>query len=484
MPKEEKKVNKGKIQLVPNVLYPGQSRFAYKTNNGSIFVISFKLKNVTPNTITYIVRLFLRISEKEIKFIKEFSFNSSYVKNDKIVKLIRQISNKKFRKCPNNYEEFNNEVSKEILGLESIKSTVNPPSIELIGVPAGSTAPQSGLTIQQNGIYYTTFNVPGTNTYEAYVSNNSFTIPTNVTIPQTIEDNNNFSYTVTSIGFNNTNGFQIGAFQSCQSLISIKLPYTITSISSGIIGSFGVSGVFAFCQNLTSVIFENGLNNEPPQITSIGDFAFYFCTGLPSITIPNFVTSIGDFAFYFCTGLPSITIPNSVKNLGQYAIAGCTSLTSVDLPSNNPEFTTINNQVFVNCTSLTTVTIPTSVTSILYATFAGCTALQTIIIPDSVTYIASNIFQGCTGLTNAILPNNPSFTTINQYTFEYCNNLNTITIYNCVNNISSNAFQGCTALQNSLNYGTLNTDSTSEDYVYNYFYPPGTNGFYVNIIPL
>ena len=55
------------------------------------------------------------------------------------------------------------------------------------------------------------------------------------------------------------------------------------------------------------------------SITSIGDYAFYECTGLTSITIPNSVTSIGSYAFCDCTGLTSVTIPNSVTSIGDCA---------------------------------------------------------------------------------------------------------------------------------------------------------------------
>ena len=62
---------------------------------------------------------------------------------------------------------------------------------------------------------------------------------------------------------------------------------------------------------------------------SIGDKAFYGCTGLASITIPNSVTSIGGRAFSGCTGLASITIPNSVTSIEGYAFEGCKGLKTV-----------------------------------------------------------------------------------------------------------------------------------------------------------
>ena len=58
-------------------------------------------------------------------------------------------------------------------------------------------------------------------------------------------------------------------------------------------------------------------------VTSIGKYAFFWCSGLTSITIPNSVTSIGEHAFANCSGLTSITIPNSVTSIGNGAFSGC-----------------------------------------------------------------------------------------------------------------------------------------------------------------
>ena len=64
-------------------------------------------------------------------------------------------------------------------------------------------------------------------------------------------------------------------------------------------------------------------------VTSIGDRAFYECSGLTSVTIPNSVTSIGEDAFRDCKGLTSVTIPNSVTSIGSEAFAKCSNLENV-----------------------------------------------------------------------------------------------------------------------------------------------------------
>ena len=110
-------------------------------------------------------------------------------------------------------------------------------------------------------------------------------------------------------------------------------------------------------------------------VTSIGEYAFFYCTSLESIIIPNSVTSIGNLAFFGCTSLTSITIPDSVTSIGDNAFSGCESLTSITIPSS---VTSIGNWAFSGCTSLESITIPNGVTSIGDSAFWGCSNLTTI----------------------------------------------------------------------------------------------------------
>ncbi len=79
------------------------------------------------------------------------------------------------------------------------------------------------------------------------------------------------------------------------------------------------------------------------SVTSIGDYAFQYCSDLTSVTIPNSVTSIGSYAFLDCSGLTSVTIPNSVTSIGTRVFKGCDCLTSVKVESGNTKYDSRNN---------------------------------------------------------------------------------------------------------------------------------------------
>ena len=236
------------------------------------------------------------------------------------------------------------------------------------------------------------------------------------------------------------------------------------------------------------------------DVTTIGNYAFYDCTNITSLTIPDSVTTIGEWAFSGCTSLASVTIGSGVTTIGIYAFSGCTALTSVTIPDS---VTTIGIEAFSRCTGLTNVEIGNGVTSIDFHAFSDCTALTSITIPSGVTSIDSGIFsycsslvdidvdsanenytsidgvvfskdgttliaypagrngayeipnivttidafafEGCTGLTSVTIPD--SVTTIGNYAFSSCAGLTSVTIPDSVTTIGYCVFNICTALR-------------------------------------
>uniref|UniRef100_UPI004026CBF7 leucine-rich repeat domain-containing protein n=1 Tax=Prevotella sp. TaxID=59823 RepID=UPI004026CBF7 len=173
----------------------------------------------------------------------------------------------------------------------------------------------------------------------------------------------------------------------------------------------------------------------------LGDYAFYGCSGLTSLTIPSSVTSIGGEAFRDCSGLTSLTIPSSVTSIGDYAFFGCSSLTSLTIPSS---VTSIGNNAFYGCSSLTSLTIPSSVTSIGYAAFSDCSSLTSLTIPSSVTSIGEAAFYGCSSLTSLTIPS--GVTSIGEAAFSGCSGLTSLTIPSSVTSIGNYALKGCSGL--------------------------------------
>ena len=237
---------------------------------------------------------------------------------------------------------------------------------------------------------------------------------TSITIPNSVTSIESGAfldcYGLTSITIpNSVTSIGGSAFNGCSSLTSVTIPNSVTSI-----GGFAFSG----CSGLTNITIPN-------SVTSIGEGVFTGCTGLESIVvdpgntkydsrnncnaiietesntliarckntvIPNSVTSIGNYAFYKCSGLTSIEIPNSVTSIGYSAFEYCTGLTSITIPNS---VTSIGYQAFYSCKGLTSVTIGNSVTSIGAVAFANCENLADVYcLAIDVPATNSNAFNG------------------------------------------------------------------------------------------
>ncbi len=272
---------------------------------------------------------------------------------------------------------------------------------------------------------------------------------TAITIPESVTSIGVFAFSgcsgLTSVTIGNgVTSIRYSAFSGCTGLTSITIPNSVTSI-----GWYAFNG----CTSLTSVTIGNG-------VTSIGDDAFWGCTNLTQtnytgdiagwcaisfdanyanpivysqnlyingaeitdLIIPDSVTSIGDFAFSYCTGLTSVTIGNGVTSIGYRAFFGCSGLTSIVVESGNKVYNSHDN-----CNAI----IETATNTLIQ----GCNAT---VIPDNVTSIGNYAFYRCTGLTSITIPN--SVTSIGELAFYNCTYLTSVTIPNSVTSIGGSAF--------------------------------------------
>ena len=328
----------------------------------------------------------------------------------------------------------------------------------------------------------------------------SITFPDSVTSIGYKAFENCSGLTSVTIG-NGVNKIGAGAFYGCSGLTSVTIGSGVTSIGADaffdctMLNKVNITDIAKWCEinfgndraNPLYYAHNLYLNNElitepiiPDGVTSIGDYVFYGCSGLTSITIPNSVTSIGKCAFYDCSGLTAITIPDSVTSIGSWAYFGCSGLTSIHigagmqqlswLPDNVSEITitiskgsqylaTDSKAIFAKSngelsvskyiSADTTYDIPAavdslSVTSIGESAFSGCSGLTSITIPDTVTSIGKTAFQSCSGLTSVTIGN--SVKSIGYYAFAYCKNLTSIEIPEGVESIGENAFSNCSGL--------------------------------------
>ena len=224
-------------------------------------------------------------------------------------------------------------------------------------------------------------------------------------------------------------------------------------------------------------------------ITSIGKYAFYGCSGLTELALPNSVTSIEEKAFSDCSGLAKITslaeIPpvcssnvfDGVNKINCELIVPIVSVVAYKQSRGWNEFSNITAAT-VRCgdsitwtlddlgnltlsgsgemwnygyddspfkdSGIKTVTIEDGITSIGDCAFYGCSGLTELTLPNSVTSIGDYAFSGCSGLTELILPS--SVTSIGDYAFYGCSGLTELTLPNSVTSIGNSAFDGCSGL--------------------------------------
>lgn len=314
-----------------------------------------------------------------------------------------------------------------------------------------------------------------------------------ITIPESVTSIGNSAFSdcsgLTSITIN-SNTITSATYSSSSTLAKIFGTQVKNYVFGDEVQSIGAYACYG-CLGLTSVTIGNNVN-------SIGDYSFYNCSGLTSIVvesgntkydsrnecnaiietesntlilgcentiIPNSVISIGNEAFYGCTGLQSITIPESVTSIGTYAFAS-TGIKSITIPDN---VTSIGADAFYS-RSLETLLIGRGVelinnvvgnlnkknpnlknitiigngsTVLCKGTFQGLDKLTSVTLGDGVKTIEEGVFQNCKALIDLDLG---GINDIGNKAFYGCTGLTFIDLSR-VKNIGNSAFYGCTGLE-------------------------------------
>ena len=211
------------------------------------------------------------------------------------------------------------------------------------------------------------------------------------------------------------------------------------------------------------------------MVTKIGDKAFSH-SDVTKIIIPNSITTIGVYAFEYCSALHELSIPSSVSNIGSGCFTGCRGLNNLRIEDGDKglslgykEYQVNNYSTFLdcplvyvyigrNCTgssgdyhatfynqrNLKTIEIGGNVTYI--GGFANCYGLEEIDIPGNVNSISSNAFNGCKNLQNTIIHEGVQH--IGSSAFNGCTSINTITFPSTIIGIGNGSFAGCTSINN------------------------------------
>jgi hypothetical protein len=229
---------------------------------------------------------------------------------------------------------------------------------------------------------------------------------------------------VTSIGSN--------AFTGC-ALTSVFMPRAVTNIGAmpfadASLNTIAIDSLNPVYGTVDGVLFDKaqtrliqypsgrvGNYSIPETVTQIGDGAFWSCTGLTNVTIPNAAHYLGSQAFNYCINLASVALPNSITNIPYAAFEDCQSLTNLILGTNIID---IGFNAFAGCGNLEAITLPTSVVQIEPGAFGDCRALRGITLGNQVVNLGYDAFFNCFSLSKVIIQSGDL--NIGDYAFGAC----------------------------------------------------------------
>ncbi len=131
------------------------------------------------------------------------------------------------------------------------------------------------------------------------------------------------------------------AFMSDKHLGGVTIPEKVTFIGES---------AFEDCRSLDSVVFAGNL------VQTIGDWAFYNCHSLRTLTLPEGIMTIGNGAFYGCTYLSELVLPSTVESIADNGFALCSKLCKITVAATTPP--QIDAKTFEDVDRATPVYVP------------------------------------------------------------------------------------------------------------------------------
>jgi len=226
---------------------------------------------------------------------------------------------------------------------------------------------------------------------------------------------------------------------------AVKDSFSIGDLTFTVLTEEGNSGTVSVKAASTEisgkVIIPESVSNNGVEytVTEIADQAFWKCTGMTSVKIPESITYVGSLGFKECTSLDSLVFPNDdMKFSYWYVCQGCTNLTYVRLPEH---LTRLSYFMFAECENLESIRIPESCVSFPDYTFFRCYKLKNVNIPYGVPSIGQAAFYECYELEHLYIP--PTVKSIEKQAFTRCKKLRTLELPNSVTKFGWHTFEEC-----------------------------------------
>ena len=234
-----------------------------------------------------------------------------------------------------------------------------------------------------------------------------------------------YCYCLDTVSLGNISTIQPYTFAGCKNLSSITIPSSVQEINIK---------AFTSCDSLKTITLNSNKIVSANYDRDTG-FKSIFGAQVEKYFIGTGAERIGNYAFYNCSNITTITLPESITAIGEGAFGYCSKMSSFSLPNHVNE---IGPWAFNSCVNLPTITFPETVTSIGEGAFHKCKQITSIVLPVAITTIEDKAFEACTNLCHVSLSD--STISIGNYAFNECYKLHRITIPEKVRSIGYYAF--------------------------------------------